>query len=87
MAEVEREGERVQGRGWAILILLAAAIVGWGLANYFLVPDVPRQWDFGALRDVPAQSIYSTSRPAAPPVAPRQMPALPEANTPGKPGG
>ncbi len=66
---------------WAIIIAVCAGIIGWGLLNYALIPDRPRTWDFGALPDVPAESVYSTSQPAPAPTAPRQFPPLPEAST------
>ena len=66
-------------RGWVLVLALSAGIIVWGLANFLLVRDAPRRWDYGALPDAPGQSIYSSE--AAPPGAlvPRQVPALPEA--------
>jgi len=66
--------------GWIILVVFSACLVGWGLAIYFLVQDAPRQWDFGALKDAPGESIYSTSEPVEGKNAPQQVPTLPEAN-------
>ena len=62
----EMKGSRPLGQRWAwlIIIVLCAAIVGWGLVNYKLISDAPRQWDFGLLPQVPGQSIYSSSQPA-----------------------
>lgn len=64
---------------WVILVLFSAAIAGFGLLVYCLVPDAPRHWDFGQLPDTPAESVYSTEEPAAPSKAPRQILRLPEA--------
>jgi len=66
--------------GWLILLAMCAALVGWGILNYALVRDRPREWDFGVLRDAPGQSVYSTQpTPAAAKSPPRQILPLPEA--------
>lgn len=65
---------------WVILAVVCLAILGWGLANYALIPDPPRRWDSGALKDVPAESIYSNAAPASQPAGP-QVQRLPEAST------
>ena len=64
--------------GWLILILLCLAIVAWGILNYLLIPDTPRKWDMGVLRDVPGQSIYSTAEPPPAGAVPKQIAPLPE---------
>ena len=74
----EHERDRA-GAGWLIALALCAALVGWGLLNYALVRDRPREWDFGVLRDAPGQSIYSTQRTPTGGAPPRQIPPLPEA--------
>jgi hypothetical protein len=63
---------------WVIVLAICAALVGWGLVNYCLVQDRPRQWDFGALPDTPSESPYSTSEPVTTPETPRQIAPLPE---------
>jgi hypothetical protein len=78
------EENRTIGRGgsWAILIAFCLAIIGWGLANYCLIHDRPREWDTGARPETPGASIYSTSQPA-PTLAPApQFAPLPEAAGP-----
>ncbi len=65
--------------GWAIAIAIALALLAWGLANYAFVRDAPREWNFGALDDTPARSIYSTTEPARSPQPPAQFPLPPEA--------
>ena len=66
--------------GWLIIIAFSAAIIGYGLLVYRIIPDAPRQWDFGQLPDTPAESIYSTEEPKEPSgEPPRQLPRLPEA--------
>ncbi len=79
-----------QWLSWTILVLLTAAIVSWCMFLMMMVMDAPREWDFGAFQDVPAQSVYST-RPVMPRFnpahwtrfdpgqVPQQMPKLPEA--------
>jgi hypothetical protein len=72
-------------RGWILLLCLCAALVGWGMAQFWLVKDSPRAWNHGALPEAPGESAYSssTTRPASAP-APRQLAPLPEAR-PAKP--
>lgn len=68
--------------GWAILLALSIGLVAWCMVLMMLIPDVPRQWDFGQLPDVPGESVYSTLPPPVTPVLPdipRNMPPLPEA--------
>jgi hypothetical protein len=65
--------------GWAIIVALCLALIGWGLANYALVKDAPRQWDYGALPQTPASSIYSTTEPPAKAPPQRQIAPLPDA--------
>jgi len=75
---------------WTLLVLLSIGIVCWCMFLMMMVMDVPREWDFGAFQDVPAQSVYSTQpvvprfNPAHwtrfdPKQVPQQMPKLPEA--------
>jgi hypothetical protein len=79
--------------GWAFVFLLTAGVIGWCMFLMMAVEDPPREWDFGALPEVPAQSIYSTLKPPpanftfplrlrTPPSAtkdlPEQIPPLPE---------
>lgn len=73
---------------WIVIILFSAAIAGFGLLVYRLVPDGPRYWDFGQLPDAPAESIYSTEEPRRAAKVKRQLPMLPEAQLGGerKPG-
>ena len=82
MQEHEEHREIPQALGWALIILLTACVVAWCMFLMMMVEDRPREWDFGALPDVPAQSIFST-KPGIPPFDPKnppeQMPNLPEA--------
>jgi hypothetical protein len=46
---------------WLAVLVLAAVFLIWGLFIFFTVGvKWPPAWDFGALPDVPGQSIYST---------------------------
>ncbi len=74
------EHERHSGLwSWAIIVGFSAIIVAWGLAQFRLIPDAPREFDYGALKDVPGQSQYSVE-PAPPGTSvPRQLQTLPEA--------
>ena len=70
---------------WTLLILFCLAILVWGFFNYVMIPDAPRHWDMGALRDVPGQSIYSTAEPApAATAVQKQIAPLPEAKPVGR---
>jgi hypothetical protein len=83
------EQEAATGRvwGWVIVILVAALVLAWGLASFFLIPDVKRQWHFGALPDTPGESVYSTGATPQESPPPRQFPALPEAQSKTDTGG
>jgi hypothetical protein len=49
-------------RSWIIVIGIAALFFFWGLFVYSSVGDKePPDWDFGAVRDIPGESPYSTS--------------------------
>jgi hypothetical protein len=65
--------------GWAVIALLCAAIVAWGLANYLLIGDSPRQWDFQDRPDAPGSSIYSARPTPLGASPPPQIAPLPEA--------
>ena len=79
--------------GWMMVFLLAAGVIGWCMFLMMMVTDPPRQWDFGAISETPAESVYSTLKaprvhPTFPPLlrtrpsvtkdVPRQLPPLPE---------
>jgi hypothetical protein len=64
---------------WMIVIVFSAAIVVFGLLVYAIVEDAPRRWDFGALPDTPAESVYSTYAPPPGAAPSRQIAPLPEA--------
>lgn len=74
-------------RGWIIVLVICLGIVAWGLVNYWCIPDAARQWDYGALPDVPGEGPYSTGGPLPKAPAPPQVTPLPEARPLTKTGG
>jgi len=62
-----------------LIVAVVAVIVVWGVLQFGVIRDAPREMDFGTFRDVPGESPYSTApAPSTDPV-PRQMEPLPEA--------
>ncbi|MHC4779796.1 MAG: hypothetical protein ACYTFG_14565 [Planctomycetota bacterium] len=48
---------------WALLLIVAVVIVFWGLFHFFAIGDRGHPVrDFGAVKDVPGESPYSTKR-------------------------
>ena len=45
---------------WVIVFAICVGLVAWGVVNWFFVREGPRSWDYGALPDVPGQSVYSS---------------------------
>lgn len=74
--EEHREVGRVWS--WTLIVLFCLAILVWGLFNYRSIPDTPRRWDVGVLRDVPGESIYSTVAPRTGSEPAPQLAPLPE---------
>jgi len=62
---------------WAILLGVSFAVLTLGMFLHAKIPDTPRKWDFGALPDTPAESVYSTARPTVRPLAPREVEGVP----------
>ena len=81
MSEHEHDSGGEARSGWWVVLLICAALLGWGLIQYATIRDEERRWDFGVLPDAPGESIHSTSRPAVRGPAPPQMAPLPEART------
>jgi len=82
----ETEAARRRWAGWLIVLLVAAAIVVWGLLNFVLVRDAPRTWHFGTLPSAPSESVYSTHALPESASPPPQISPLPEAQ-PAQPSG
>ena len=58
--EEERQGTHAL-RGWIIVSAIALAFVIYGLFAFFVIGDnQPPDWDFGAVKDTPGESVYST---------------------------
>jgi hypothetical protein len=36
--------------GWVIVITASVLTLSWGMVSHMAVPEVVRQWDFGAVR-------------------------------------
>ena len=79
MARTDDPRAREMLKGWAIVLAISVALLAWGIAIFLMVRDRPRAWDFGALRDAPSQSIYSSESAPAGSAVPRQIAPLPEA--------
>ena len=57
----ERKFRRMVFHGWIIVFAIAALFVAYGFLAFFIIGDKgPPDWDYGSIRDVPAQSVYST---------------------------
>ncbi len=49
---------------WAVVVGIAVGFFLWGLLTYFAVGvKWPPPWDYGAVKDVPGLSPYSTDAP------------------------
>ena len=54
-----REGK--ERCGWLIVCAMAILFTLYGFLAFFVIGDKgPPNWDYGALPDVPAESVYST---------------------------
>jgi hypothetical protein len=53
----------------------------WCGAIYLLIPNRPRDWDYGQTQYIPAQGYYSTQAPPTGP-APPQVPPIPAPREP-----
>lgn len=49
--------------GWIILIFISFGILLFAHLMHLIVPDIPRQWDFGQKPQTPAESVFSTRLP------------------------
>ncbi|HEY3283590.1 MAG TPA: hypothetical protein VGN26_15090 [Armatimonadota bacterium] len=70
---MKRMSDKASARvAWVVPVGLALSIVAWGALIRAAVPDRPRGWSYGTLPYVPADTAYSTERPAVG-KAPRQI--------------
>jgi uncharacterized iron-regulated membrane protein len=77
MREYEEYHELSALWGWVLMLLLCLSLIGWALFNYSRVKDRQRQWDYGAVPEAPAGSVFTTSQPAAGPTVQQQIEPLP----------
>ena len=55
--------KRARIKSWLIVAAIVFYILLYGLIVFFAVGDKgPPGWDFGAIKDVPGESPYSTSK-------------------------
>lgn len=67
-----------QHSAWIFILLFAASIIMFGVTVHMLIPDTPREWNFGTMPDAPGESVYSTGTPGMEGNPPRQLEKLPE---------
>ncbi len=59
--EEDRKFRRIVLRGWIVVCSIAVLFVLYGFFAFFVIGDKgPPDWDYGSVKDVPAESIYST---------------------------
>ena len=59
--EEERKLRRMALHSWIIVCAIAVLFVAYGFLAFFIVGDKGSpDWDYGSVKDVPAQSVYST---------------------------
>jgi hypothetical protein len=57
----DKEMKRLLIHGWMIVCGIAIAYVLYGLFAFFVIGhQEPPDWDFGAMEDIPGESMYST---------------------------
>jgi len=64
---------------WVILVAFSLSLMGWGIIVYLIVDDGPRNWDYGRLPYIPAESAYWSHVPPTRVQPPRQLPKFPGA--------
>ena len=61
LKEIDRQEGGKNWKAWFIVCTLAVLFFIYGMFMYFFVGDKgPPGWDFGAVEDIPGQSVYST---------------------------
>ncbi|OPY75441.1 MAG: hypothetical protein A4E65_03563 [Syntrophorhabdus sp. PtaU1.Bin153] len=64
--DVRKQGRWIEVRGWLFVCALALCFLLYGLFMYFMIGDKgPPGWNFGAVKDIPGESIYSTNQPVS----------------------
>lgn len=64
---------------WAFIAFLSGALITICMVAMMMIPDVPRQWNFGGLDFTPSASEYSMVRPG--PAVEEMVIPLPEGVT------
>jgi len=61
-------------RSWIIILAIAILFFCYGLFMFLAVGDKgPPGWDFGVVKDIPGESVYSTHPPRAPEPDPQHV--------------
>lgn len=63
---------------WAILIGLSLLLVTTGIFVHRMVPDPPREWDYGAMETIPGESVYASLTPDPGQVSPAETDKIPK---------
>ena len=59
--EDEQKLRRLTLRGWIIVCAIAVLFIAYGFLAFFVIGDKgPPNWDYGSMKEVPAESVYST---------------------------
>ena len=59
--EEDRKFRRLVTYGWIIVCSISVLFVLYGFIAFFVVGDKgPPDWEYGSVKDVPAESVYST---------------------------
>ena len=64
MYKIEQYQQSTLLRSWIIIIVFSASILTWGMVSHHMVPDGPREWDFGQVPSTPGESRHSTLEPS-----------------------
>lgn len=64
---------------WTFIAFLSGALITFCMIAMMMIPDVPRQWNFGTLDFTPSGSVYSMVRPG--PAVEEMVIPLPEGVT------
>jgi hypothetical protein len=65
-ADSRIQEEKTSFRGWMIILAIALLFFCYGLFMFLAVGDKgPPSWDFGVVKDIPGEAIYSTHPPNA----------------------
>jgi len=66
MIAADKDSNHKEGtiRSLVFIFIFAVLFLAWGFLLFHTIGDKgPPSWDFGIVRDVPGESVYSTHRP------------------------